>query len=291
MKIYINGNFYTKDEAKISVFDHGFLYGDGVFEGIRIYNGRVFKLKEHIDRLYDSAKAIMLNIPMSKEELIKATLITCKENNLYDGGYIRLVVSRGDGDLGLNPYNCKKANVVIIAATIKLYPEEFYEKGLKIITVPTRRNLPEALSPSIKSLNYLNNVMAKIEAINAGVEEALMINQEGYVSECTGDNIFIVKNNTLITPPSYMGILVGITRNSVMEIAEKDGIKVEERVLTRYDVYTSDECFLTGSAAEIIPVVEIDRRSIGNGFVGKITKRLIKLFREYVKTNGEIIPE
>jgi len=214
MKIYINGKFFTKEEAKISIFDHGFLYGDGVFEGIRIYNGRVFKLKEHIDRLYDSAKAIMLNMPLSKEELIRDTLLTCKENNLYDSGYIRLVVSRGEGDLGLNPYNCKKPNVIIIAATIKLYPEEFYEKGLKIVTVPTRRNLPEALSPSIKSLNYLNNVLAKIEAINAGVEEALMINQEGYVSECTGDNIFIVKNNVLITPPSYMGILVGVTRKS-----------------------------------------------------------------------------
>jgi len=290
MKIYINGKFFTKEEAKISIFDHGFLYGDGVFEGIRIYNGRVFKLKEHIDRLYASAKAIMLNMPLSKEELIRDTLLTCKENNLYDSGYIRLVVSRGEGDLGLNPYNCKKPNVIIIAATIKLYPEEFYEKGLKIVTVPTRRNLPEALSPSIKSLNYLNNVLAKIEAINAGVEEALMINQEGYVSECTGDNIFIVKNNVLITPPSYMGILVGVTRNSVMEIAEKEGIKVEERVMTRYDIYTADESFLTGSAAEIIPVVEIDRRPIGDGKVGNITKKLIKLFREYVKTHGEVIP-
>lgn len=291
MKIYIDGKFYDKENAKISVFDHGFLYGDGVFEGIRVYSGRVFKLKEHIDRLYDSATAILLDIPMSKEEMTKAVADACKENNVYDNGYIRLVVSRGAGDLGLDPRKCKVASVIIIVATLSLYPKEFYDNGLKIITVPTRRNLAEAVNPNIKSLNYLNNIMAKIEAINGGVEEAIMLNQEGYVAECTGDNIFIYKNGKLMSPAASMGALNGITRNTVNDIAVKAGIAVSEPALTRYDLYTAEECFLTGTGAELVPVIEIDKRKIGGGKVGTMTKKLIQLFREYVKTDGVVIPK
>lgn len=290
MKIYMNGELLDKKDAKVSVFDHGYLYGDGVFEGIRIYHGKVFKLKEHIDRLYDSAKAIMLDIPISKEEMIQATLTTCKENNLYDKGYIRLIVSRGVGDLGLNALICKEPMVVIIASTISLYPEEFYEKGFEIITVPTRRNISEALNPRIKSLNYLNNVLAKIEALHCGYQEAVMINQQGYVSECTGDNIFYIKDNVIITPCKSMGILEGITRNVVIELAQKEGLEVREEVFTRYSLYTADECFLTGSAAEVVPVINIDGRVIGEGKVGLLTKKIISLFGSYVKEQGQIIP-
>lgn len=289
MKVYIDGQLLEEEKAKVSVFDHGFLYGDGVFEGIRVYNKRIFKLNEHIDRLYDSAKAILLEIPCSKKELIDAVVKTCLENKVFDNGYIRLVISRGVGDLGLNPFKCKKSSVIIIASEISMYPEEFYEKGLKIVTVPTRRNLSEALSPRVKSLNYLNNILAKIEALNNGVEEAVMINQQGYVSECTGDNIFYIKNNELVTPSTEMGILEGITRDVVMEIAEKTGLKVLEKPFTRYDLYTADECFVTGSAAEIAPVVEIDRREIGSGKVGALTKKLITLFKEYVSNSGKEI--
>jgi branched-chain amino acid aminotransferase len=291
MHIYIDGKFYDKENAKISVFDHGLLYGDGVFEGIRVYHRKVFKLKEHIDRLYDSAKVIMLQIPMSRQEMMDAVLETCRKNDVYENGYIRLIVTRGMGDLGLDIRKCANPSIIIIATSLALYPRELYEKGLEIVTVATRRNLAEAVNPSIKSLNYLNNIMAKVEAINAGAEEAIMLNQEGFVSECTGDNIFIIKRGKLLTPPSYMGILEGITRNVVMKLAEKDGLLVEETTLTRYDIYTAEECFLTGSAAEIIPVVKVDNRVIGEGRVGKITTKLLGMFKAYVKKDGTAIPE
>lgn len=286
MKVYINGKFYEKNDAKISVFDHGLLYGDGVFEGIRTYNRLVFKLKEHIDRLFESAHTIMLEIPQSKQELIKAALLTLKENNLKDA-YIRLIVTRGEGDLGLDPRKCKgHATVIIITDKIALYSEKLYKEGLQIITVPTIRNLPEALNPQIKSLNYLNNILAKIEATNAGCEEAIMLDFLGYVAECTGDNIFIVKHNHLYTPPQCMGTLRGITRDTVLEIARKNKIPVHEHVLTRHEVYISDECFLTGTAAEIIPVVKVDGRAIGSGKPGKLTLSLMKKFKELTKKEG-----
>jgi len=286
MKVYINGKFYEKNDAKISVFDHGLLYGDGVFEGIRSYNRLVFKLKEHIDRLFESAHSIMLKVPLTKDEMSKAVLLTLKENNLRDA-YIRLVVTRGEGDLGLDPRKCKgKATIVIIADKIALYPEKFYKKGLEIITVPTIRNLPEALNPQIKSLNYLNNILAKIEATNMGYEEAIMLDSLGYVAECTGDNIFIAKSNHLYTPPQCMGTLRGITRDTVLEIARKAKIPVHEHVLTRHEVYISDECFLTGTAAEIIPVVKVDGRVIGDGKPGKLTLNLMQKFKELTKKEG-----
>jgi branched-chain amino acid aminotransferase len=286
MKVYINGKFYEKTEAKISVFDHGLLYGDGVFEGIRAYNRLVFKLKEHIERLFESAHTIMLKIPLSKEGMIKAVIETLKKNNLKDA-YIRLVVTRGEGDLGLDPRKCEgRATVIIITDKIALYPERFYREGLEIVTVPTIRNLPEALNPQIKSLNYLNNILAKIEAINAGCDEAIMLDSLGYVAECTGDNIFIVKRNHLYTPPQCMGTLRGITRDSVLEIARKDKIQVHEHVLTRHELFISDECFLTGTAAEIVPVVKVDGRVIGTGKPGKLTLNLMKKFKELTKKEG-----
>ena len=286
MKVYINGKFYEKTEAKISVFDHGLLYGDGVFEGIRSYSRLVFKLKEHIERLFESAHTIMLNIPLSKEGMIKAVVETLKKNNLKDA-YIRLVVTRGEGDLGLDPRKCEgRASVIIITDKIALYPEKFYREGLEIVTVPTIRNLPEALNPQIKSLNYLNNILAKIEAINAGCDEAIMLDSLGYVAECTGDNIFIVKRNHLYTPPQCMGTLRGITRDSVLEIARKDKIPVHEHVLTRHELFISDECFLTGTAAEIVPVVKVDGRVIGTGKPGKLTLSLMKKFKELTKKEG-----
>ncbi len=286
MKVYINGKFYDKENAKISVFDHGFLYGDGVFEGIRSYNGLVFKLREHIDRLFESAHSIMLKVPVSKVELIKKVIFTLKENKLKDA-YIRLVISRGEGDLGLDPRKCLKGpSVIIIADKIALYPERYYREGLRIITVPTVRNLPEALNPQIKSLNYLNNILAKIEAQNAGCDEAIMLDSLGYVAECTGDNIFIVKRNELYTPPQCMGTLRGITRDAVVEIAKRKKIPAHEHVITRHEVYISDECFLTGTAAEIIPVVEVDGRSIGSARPGKITLKLMKEFKELTRKEG-----
>ncbi|HEX3890133.1 MAG TPA: branched-chain-amino-acid transaminase, partial [Verrucomicrobiae bacterium] len=248
MKIFIDGRFYGERDAKISVFDHGLLYGDGIFEGIRAYNGRVFKLKEHIDRLFCSAKAILLEIPMSPGKISEAILKTCRANKLRDG-YIRLVVTRGVGSLGLNPKSCKKSSVIIIAGSIQLYPPKFYAKGLTIITVPTTRNLHSALNPAIKSLNYLNNILAKIEANNGGCEEAVMLNAEGFVAECTGDNLFIVKNGELFTPPLSAGALYGITRQTVIELAQEAGLKVSEPNLTRYDLFNADECFLTGTGA------------------------------------------
>ncbi|MFA5356235.1 MAG: branched-chain-amino-acid transaminase [Candidatus Omnitrophota bacterium] len=286
MKIYINGKFYDKKDAKVSVFDHGLLYGDGVFEGIRSYSRMVFKLNEHIDRLFESAHTIMLKIPMSREQMIKAVIAALKENKLADA-YIRLLVTRGEGDLGLDPRKCEgKATVIIIADKIALYPDKFYKEGLEIVTVPTIRNLPEALNPQIKSLNYLNNILAKIEATNSGYEEAIMLDSLGYVAECTGDNIFIVESNNLYTPPQCMGTLRGITRDTVIEIAKKNKIPVHEHVLTRHEVYNSDECFLTGTAAEIIPVVKVDGRMIGSGRPGKATLSLMKKFKGATKKEG-----
>lgn len=288
MKIYIDGQYFDESSAKISVFDHGLLYGDGIFEGIRAYNGRVFKLKEHIDRLFYSAKAILLNIPIPHAEMIQAVVETCRQNNLREG-YIRLLVTRGVGGLGLNPNKCKRPSVIIIADKIQLYPVEFYEKGLEIITVPTTRNLHNALNPAIKSLNYLNNILAKIEANNGGCEEAIMLNNEGYVAECTGDNIFLVKGQELFTPPLSAGALYGITRGVVMELARELGLKVSEPNLTRYDVYNADECFLTGTGAEVVPVVKVDGRVIGTGIPGARTRELVKRYHSLVQASGEPI--
>lgn len=286
MKIYINGKFYEKGEAKISVFDHGLLYGDGVFEGIRSYNRLVFKLKEHIDRLYESAHSIMLKINMTKEQMIKAVIHTLKENK-HDDAYIRLVVTRGEGDLGLDPRKCHgNSSVIIIVDKIVLYPDKLYKEGMEIITVATCRNSHEALNPQIKCLNYLNNILAKIEATHLGYQEALMLNDDGYVAECTGDNVFIIKEGELYTPPECMGALKGVTRDTVLEIAKKNKIPTHEHVFTRHEVYIADECFLTGTAAEIIPVVKVDGRVIGSGKPGKTTLSLIKKFKELTKTEG-----
>ena len=285
MLIYIDGKFLPKAEAKVSVFDHGLLYGDGVFEGIRSYNGRVFKLDEHLERLYDSAKSIMLEIPISIETMEKTVLETLRRNHLTEA-YIRLIVTRGVGDLGLDPDKCPKPSIIIIADKIVLYPQKYYEEGLEIVTVSVRRNYAEAINPRIKSLNYLNNILAKIEGKQAGAEEVLMLNAEGYVVECSGDNIFWIKNEVLVTPPVHMGILEGVTRNSVIDLAREAGMRVEERVFTRHDLYIADECFLTGTAAEVIPVVKIDRRSIGDGQPGKITQRLITAFRQLANSTG-----
>lgn len=285
LKIYIDGKFYQKEDAKISVFDHGLLYGDGVFEGIRTYDGLIFKLKEHIDRLYQSAHAIMLDLPIAKEDMVEAIKKTLRENSMKDA-YIRLLVTRGIGDLGLDPRKCARPTVIIITDKIKLYPQELYEKGLEIVTISTQRNIHQAVNPQIKSLNYLNNILAKVEAINAGVEEAVMLNSEGYVAECTGDNIFIVKNGALLTPPVHSGVLRGITRGAVIDIARLKEIPVHEEVLTRYDLFNADECFLTGTAAEIIPVVKMDRRKIGDGKPGKMTLKLICEFHKLTKVDG-----
>lgn len=284
MQIYLNGEFVEKEHAKISVFDHGLLYGDGVFEGIRSYNYKVFKLNEHIDRLYNSAKAIMLEIPLSKEEIKDAIQQTLKRNNLKDA-YIRVVVTRGEGDLGLDPKKCPKPFVFIITDKIVLYSEKFYKDGLEVITVSVRRNMPETVNPRIKSLNYLNNILAKIEANAAGVFEAIMLDKDGYVAECTGDNIFIVKDGRLITPSLHIGVLDGITRKTVIDIATELKIPAEEKTFTRYDIYIADECFLTGTAAEIIPVVKVDSREIGDGKPGKITFKLMEHFKRL--TNGK----
>ncbi|RLD15589.1 MAG: branched-chain amino acid aminotransferase [Caldiserica bacterium] len=286
LKIWLNGKLVKKDEAKISVLDHGLLYGDGVFEGIRAYNGRVFRLNKHIERLYNSAKAIMLEVPLSKDEMRKAIILTLRANNLKDA-YIRVVVTRGEGDLGLDPRKCPEPNVFIITDKITLYPKEFYENGLKIVTASTRRNIPEAIDPRIKSLNYLNNILAKIEANLKGVPEALMLNKDGYVAECTGDNIFIVRDGKILTPPFYVGVLRGITRETVIEIAVKIlKIEVLEVPFTLFHLYTSEECFLTGTAAEVIPVTEVDGRKIGDGKVGRITKRIMKEFKKLTKSEG-----
>lgn len=288
MKIFVDGKFYSERDAKISVFDHGFLYGDGVFEGIRAYNGRVFKLKEHIDRLFYSAKAILLEIPMSHQKLSEAVIQACRVNKIRDG-YVRLVVTRGVGTLGLNPKSCKKPSIVIIAGKIQVYPAELYAHGMEIVTVPTVRNLHSAVNPAIKSLNYLNNILAKIEANNAGVEEAVMLNAEGFVAECTADNLFIIRNGELFTPPLSCGALYGITRGAVMELAVQIGLKVSEPNLTRYDLFNADECFLTGTGAEIMPVIKIDGRVIGHGRPGLLTSRLIDEYKALTKVSGEPI--
>lgn len=286
MKVYLNGRLVDKDQAKVSVFDHGFLYGDGVFEGIRAYNHLVFKLNEHIDRLFESAHSIMLSIPLTKKQASEAAIKTLKANQLSDA-YIRVVVSRGQGDLGLDPRKCQgRETVVIITDKIVLYPKELYQMGMEIVTVPTIRNIPQAMNPQIKSLNYLNNILAKIEAINSGCQEALMMDHLGFVVECTGDNVFVVKNGQLYTPPQYMGILRGITRDTVLDIAQKIKIPAHENALTRHEVYVSQECFLTGTAAEIVPVVKVDGRMIGDGKPGKITKLITKEFRKLTKTEG-----
>jgi branched-chain amino acid aminotransferase len=288
MKIFIDGKYYDEPDAKISVFDHGLLYGDGIFEGIRAYHGCVFKLQEHIDRLFCSARAILLQIPMSHAQIMRSTVETCRKNKIRDG-YIRLLVTRGVGTLGLNPKSCKRPSVIIIADKIQLYPPVVYQHGLDIITVPTMRNLHSALNPAIKSLNYLNNILAKIEANNGGCEEAVMLNAEGFVAECTGDNLFIVKNGALFTPPLSAGALYGITRQTVMELAEAAGLKVSEPNLTRYDLFNADECFLTGTGAEIVPVVKIDGRVIGAGEPGPVTRQLVKAYHALTKTSGEPI--
>lgn len=285
MQIYLDGEFVSKENAKVSVFDHGLLYGDGIFEGIRLYNGRVFKLDEHLRRLYNSAKAIMLTIPMTIEEMEETVLETCRRNNLTDG-YIRLVVTRGAGDLGLGPEKCPKAFVICIADAIALYPEWCYRDGLTVVTAATRRNLTEALNPRIKSLNYLNNILAKIEGNAAGAQEALMLNQEGYVVECSGDNIFIVQDGRLLTPPTLVGALDGITRAVTLKLADGLGIPTQETIFTRYDIYTSDECFLTGTAAEIVPAVSLDQRIIGDGKPGPVTRMLIQAFRNMTTSSG-----
>jgi branched-chain amino acid aminotransferase len=288
MKIFIDGKYYDERNAKISVFDHGLLYGDGIFEGIRAYHGCVFKLKEHIDRLFCSAKAILLPIPMTHAQIMRATVETCRKNKIRDG-YIRLVVTRGAGTLGLNPNRCKRPSVIIIADKIQLYPPVVYQRGLDIITVPTTRNLHSALNPAIKSLNYLNNILAKIEANNGGCEEAVMLNAEGFVAECTGDNLFIVKNGALFTPPLSAGALYGITRQTVIELAEAAGLKVSEPNLTRYDLFNADECFLTGTGAEIVPVVKIDGRVVGTGKPGPVTRQLEDDYHALTKVSGEPI--
>lgn len=285
MKVYINGKFYEKDDAKVSVFDHGFLYGDGIFEGIRLYSGNVFKLPKHIDRLFRSAKAICLDLPWSKQEIIDAVCESCRVNGLTDG-YIRLVVSRGKGALGLSPKSCSDPQLIIIADQIQLYPQELYDNGLKAITVPTRRNSQAALPPMIKSLNYLNNILAKIEAQNVGYQECLLLNNEGYVAECSGDNVFMAFEGKLITPPVSCGSLGGITRQTVVELAKKLGLELIEKPITRFDLWTCDECFLTGTAAKLIPLVELDGRKIGDGKVGEMTKKLIAAFNEVSCVEG-----
>ena len=280
-KIWFNGELIPADQAKVSVFDHGLLYGDGVFEGIRVYNGRILKLRSHLKRLFDGARSICLTMPYTIEQLDAATRQTCAANGITDG-YIRLCVTRGIGTLGINPLTCKNACTFIIADSIELYPPELYETGMAIITAATIRNHPAALSPRIKSMNYLNNILAKIEAINAGVLEAIMLNEDGYVAECTGDNLFLVRRGVLITPPLHAGVLEGITRDLVLELARAAGLETAETDVTRHDVFTAEEVFLTGTAAELIPVTKVQQRVIGDGEVGPITKQLTAAYRTLV---------
>lgn len=283
--IFLGGQFVKKEEAVVSVYDHGFLYGDGVFEGIRVYDGNVFKLEAHLKRLYESAQSIMIQIPYTKEEMTQYIVETIRKNQLQTA-YIRLVVSRGVGNLGLDPRSCSQPSVIIIAEELSMYPKEFYQRGIKIASVPSRRNRPDVLSPQVKSLNYLNNILVKIEANQAGVEEALMLNDQGYVTEGSADNIFIVKNETIYTPPVYLGALEGVTRNAIIEIAKKKQFELKETPFTRHDVYTADEVFLTGTAVEVIAVIEVDGRKISDGKPGKITNHLLEEFRRLVITDG-----
>lgn len=292
MKIYIDGEYYEKDDAKVSVFDHGVLYGDGIFEGIRAYNGRIFRLDDHLQRLQDSANSILLKLPLSIKEIEKAVVETVRANGLKDA-YIRLVVTRGVGDLGLDMRKCKAgATLFIIADKIELYPDEFYEKGLTLVTSTIRQKGLDQVTPSVKSLNYLANIMARAEATAAGAQEAIMLNSTGHVSECTGDNIFFIKKGKIFTPPTSAGILVGVTREVAMELCEsKLGIKVIERNFPRYDLYSSDEVFLTGTGAEVIAAVKIDGRTIGKGVAGPMTRQLVKHFREYANSTGTPVYE
>jgi len=289
MIIYIDGKFYPEEEAKVSVFDHGLLYGDGVFEGIRAYEGRIFKLEEHLRRLEDSAKAILLKIPLDRDEMRAAVLETCKRNKMK-AGYLRLVVTRGKGYLGLSPDRCKKPTVIIIASELELYPEKYYREGLRVVTVPTWRNSPAALDPAIKSLNYLNNILAKIEGQQAGAQEVILLNPQGMVAECSGDNIFLIRDQVLINPKLSSGALNGITRNTVLEIAQEAGWKTREDDVRRYDLFTAEEMFLTGTGAEVIPVVDVDGRAIGTGKPGKHTADLIRRYHKLVTTTGTKIP-
>ncbi|MCP3779562.1 branched-chain-amino-acid transaminase [Paenibacillus sp. MZ03-122A] len=283
--IYLDGQHVTKENAKVSVYDHGFLYGDGIFEGIRIYNGNVFKCKEHLERLYDSAKSIQLNIPLSPDEMLEAMAETIRLNEMRNG-YIRLIVSRGAGNLGLDPLRCAKASVIIIVEQLAIYPEEAYLTGLKTISVSQRRNIPDALNPKIKSLNYLNNILVKIQSNYAGVGEAIMLNSQGYVTEGSADNIFIVKNGVLYTPPCYLGALEGITRNAIIDLCAKLGYPLKEQPFTLHDVYVADEVFFTGTAAEVIAAYEVDGRTIGSGVAGPVTLKLLAEFRKIVDQDG-----
>jgi len=283
--IYLDGQYVTKEKATVSVYDHGFLYGDGIFEGIRIYNGNIFKCKGHLDRLYDSAKSIMLEIPLSYKEMEEALVETLRRNEMRDG-YIRLIVSRGPGNLGLDPNRCEKASVIIIVEQLAIYSEEAYKNGLKAVSVSTRRNIPDALNPKIKSLNYLNNILVKIQSNLAGAGEAIMMNAQGYVTEGSGDNIFIIKNGVITTPPCYLGALDGITRQAIIEICEKRGYKLKEEPFTMHDIYVADEVFLTGTAAEVIAVREVDGRIIGSGQAGPVTLKLLEEFRSIVDQDG-----
>ena len=285
LMVYLNGELVPEDEAKISVFDHGVLYGDGVFEGIRVYNGRVFRLQQHLERLYDSARAIMLSVPLTIDELTEATLETCRANELTDG-YIRLVVTRGRGDLGLDPRKCQEPTIFIIADSIEFYPEEYYDNGLEVITCVTRRNSPDALDPAIKSLNYLNNILAKIETVRAGVPEGIMLSGDGYVAECTGDNLFLVRDDHVVTPPISVGNLRGITRQVVIELLAEMGIETEEELFRLLEVYNATEMFLTGTAAEIVPVARVDGRPIGDGKPGPLTGKLREKFHELTQREG-----
>ena len=289
MIIYIDGKFYPEDEAKISVFDHGLLYGDGVFEGIRAYEGRIFKLEEHLARLEDSAKAILLKLPLSRKEIEKAVLETCQKNKMKSG-YLRLVVTRGKGYLGLSPDRCKKPTIIIIASDLELYPEKYYREGLKVVTGATWRQSPAALDPGIKSLNYLNNILAKIEGQLAGAQEVILLNPQGLVSECSGDNIFFIRHGALITPKLSSGALNGITRATVLEIARQVGWEAREDDVRRYDLFTCEEMFLTGTGAEIVPVVEVDGRLVGDGKPGKKTADLMKRYHKLVTSTGTKIP-
>ncbi|MFB3162066.1 branched-chain amino acid aminotransferase [Bacillus niacini] len=283
--IFLGGEFVKKEDAVVSVFDHGFLYGDGVFEGIRVYSGNVFRLDAHLKRLFESAQSIMLKIPYTQEEMTQLIVDTIRKNEL-DSAYIRVVVSRGKGNLGLDPSSCPMPNVIIIAEQLALYPKEFYEQGIKIASVPSRRNRPDVLSPQVKSLNYLNNILVKLEANQAGVQEALMLNDQGYVTEGSADNIFIVKNGVIYTPPVYLGALEGITRNAIIDVARAKGYEVKESPFTRHDVYVADEVFLTGTAVEVIAVIAVDGREISGGKPGNVTNDLLEEFRKIVTTDG-----